>query len=596
MSLLQRKALGALLAVISVSPPLACADSYKPPPPSDEKTKADLSSLLSRAKKLNDSDLTSARPAVSDQKGSLEEASRARHILDRYYAISAEAQAANDLVLSRNEASAGQVPKQLSVSSSARKRTPAQDTFEQFDTKAISGPVCKRYVICGGGTAAWAAIDAILKEDSSSAHDILLITEESYWPYNRTMLSKELWEPKDMDSSMLGLRAAAEYSYRNVKDSKVSALCDTRVISVDTDEKAVELSNGLTVHFDKLLLATGGVPRSPASVSTALAAPSVSERVSVFRSLDDFVHLRDIVSDSKAGVVVIGGGFLGTELAIALASTTENVSLVIAEAGVLFRVLPRYLCEFLARKISELGVKVVCSAIVTDAKVSDTPDATVTVQILSPDANEVQGGRVIVATGIDPETKLAAEAGLELDKSNGGVVVNDFMMAQPDVFVAGDAASFHDRTLGRRRVEHWDHAVVTGRIAGQNMVGKRARYGLQSMFWSDLTNIGTHITAVGLVDSKFETVSVWNTSSEGLQDAPAANDFDSGVVYYLDQGEIVGVVLWNPSKGSGALRRARALVDARTNVSGLSDSTLGSLVNLAGGKFRLSIRTNATTR
>ena len=103
-------------------------------------------------------------------------------------------------------------------------------------------------------------------------------------------------------------------------------------------------------------------------------------------------------------------------------------------------------------------------------------------------------------------------------------------------------ASFHDRVLGRRPVEHWDHVVVTGRIAGANMVEQLERYGFQSMFWRDLSNTGVKITALGLVDSRHETIAVWNTDMPSMPDAPASNDLLLGVVYYLSaEREIFGV-------------------------------------------------------
>lgn len=591
MAVFHRRALGALLATVAISPATVMADA--PKSNSARGSDPSISTLLSEARKLPDGPFISPPTSQPKQITNSDEVVRARSLLERYYAINAEAQAANKSDQSKTD----ELSAKVKLPSPPRSRTPASDAFEPFDTKAVSGPVCKRYVICGGGTAAWAAVDAILKEDSAVANDILLITEEMYLPYNRTMLSKEMWhtvnEGKMLSST--GLRDAVEYAYKYVGDFKVSALRGARVVSVDVDDKAVELADGFKVHYDKLLLATGGVPRAPASVADALTKPGVRERVSVFRTLDDYSRLRDEATGSDAGVVVIGGGFLGTELAIALASVTRNVSLVVAEAGVLYRVLPRYLCEFLARKIDNLGVKVVRSAVVNGAEVEEEKDGSeiVTVQTLSPDASEVRGGHVVVAAGIVPETGLAKDAGLELDDLHGGVVVNDFMMAQPDVFVAGDVASFHDKTLGRRRVEHWDHAAVTGRIAAQNMLGKRTRYALQSMFWSDLDNIGVNVTAVGLVDSKLETVGVWNTAMPCIQDAPAANELLSGVVYYLQRGEIVGVVLWNAARGSGALRRARALIDARTDVSAMPDRMLGDLVNAADGSFRMYIRTKA---
>lgn len=601
MSFIPRKALGAVLAAaIAVTPTIAA--TAETPSTSSSEPRHNISALLSEASKLPDSPLTptstsssSSTPTAPTSITSADEAARARALLDRYYAISAEAQAANQPVVKKD---GSLIDKPATPSRSApAKRIAATDAFETVKITKEAGAVHKKYVICGGGTAAWAAIDAILEQDPEKANDILLITDELNLPYNRTMLSKELWVPDNSSPSGHVPRESIEYAYRHSNGlTKVPVAHGVRVTRLDADEKTVELSNGGIVHYDKVLLATGGQPKPASFASASFNAHDVRDKVSVFRTLADFELARE-VAETGDGVVVVGGGFLGTELAIALAGTTPNVSLVIAEAGVLYRVLPRYMCEFLARRISEIGVKVIRSAVVTDTKLEKTPDGEreqLRVSVLSSEEEEVVGGIVLVAAGIEPETDLARGAGLELDAVRGGVMVNDFMMAEPDVFAAGDMASFHDRALGRRRVEHWDHAVVTGKIAGSNMTGMRERYGLQSMFWSDLSNIGVNITAVGLVDSRLETVAVWNTSMPCETDVPAANDLLSGVVYYLSpEREIVGVVLWNAEKGSGALRRARALVDAKTSVHDLSDRLLGDLVKLPDGSFRMTVRTRA---
>lgn len=596
MSIPRRGVLGAVLAATFASGSLTFSEPNTHP--SNVKADGEFADIIARARKVladaNDYSVPpSSKPAYA-RTGPAEEA-RARAVLDRYYAISAEAQAANN----PNDAPKGDVkteaPKMKSPKISAPPRTPPSEVFQDFDLAQVSGPCCIKYVICGGGTAAWSAIDAILEEDPKAAKDILLITEEVHFPYNRTVLSKELWEEgkKELFRSEEGLKNAVEYGYKAKTEGKVSIIRGKRVTVLDVDDKRIALTDGTELHYNKLLLATGGSPRLPSNVSTVLASEAVAANVSVFRTLDDYRRLKASLEKDDLGAVVIGGGFLGTELAIALASTSDKISLVVAEAGVLYKVLPRYLVEFLARRLSDIGIKVVRSAVVTNASKKPGAEEVVSLSVASPDAEKVEGSNVVVAVGIDPDVRLAIDAGLEVDGLNGGIRVNDFMMVEPDVFAAGDVASFHDRSLGRRRVEHWDHAVVSGRIAGKNMIGQRSRYGLQSMFWSDLTNIGVTFTAVGLVDSSLETVSVWNLSSAPVVGAPSANNYTSGVVYFVKNSEVVGAVLWNPSKGSGALRRARALISAKTRVTELSEQTLGGLVNLEDAPYRTTIRTSS---
>ena len=113
---------------------------------------------------------------------------------------------------------------------------------------------------------------------------------------------------------------------------------------------------------------------------------------------------------------------------------------------------------------------------------------------------------VVVAVGLEPNVQLATKSGFEIDSSLGGYVVNAELQARKNIWIAGDAACFYDIKLGRRRVEHHDHAVVSGRLAGENMTGAGKPYWHQSMFWSDLgPKIG--FEAIGLVDDQEERLS-----------------------------------------------------------------------------------------
>ena len=192
----------------------------------------------------------------------------------------------------------------------------------------------------------------------------------------------------------------------------------------------------------------------------------------------------------------------------------------------------------------------------------------------------ITADHVVVAVGIEPNTDLAQSAGLEIDGDQGGFLVNAELQARHNIWIAGDAASFYDIKLGRRRVEHYDHAIVSGKLAGENMTGAHKPYWHQSMFWSDL---GPHVgfEAIGLTDSGLQTVAVYakgepedegqKEDSEGNREqkeiAPKStasdlkhkipeshatttshekkDDYSKGVVFYLKENKVVGVVLWN---------------------------------------------------
>lgn len=156
---------------------------------------------------------------------------------------------------------------------------------------------------------------------------------------------------------------------------------------------------------------------------------------------------------------------------------------------------------------------------------------------------------VVVAVGLEPNTELAIKSGFETHPELGGFVVNTELQARTDVWVAGDAACFYDTKLGRRRVEHHDHAVVSGRLAGENMCGAAKPYWHQSMFWSDIgPKIG--FEAIGLVDSSLQTVGLFakaddSESNESSKQASGEHEWGKGVVLYLKDDVVVGALMWN---------------------------------------------------
>ena len=154
----------------------------------------------------------------------------------------------------------------------------------------------------------------------------------------------------------------------------------------------------------------------------------------------------------------------------------------------------------------------------------------------------------IVAVGLNPNVELAETSSLEVDDTLGGYRVNAELEVRSNLWVAGDAACFYDQKLGRRRVEHHDHAVVSGRLAGENMTGAGKPYWHQSMFWSDLgTEVG--FEAIGVIDSSLPTFGVFAKNgaeaSEGFREPQEDDKYKKGVIFYQRNNTVVGIVLWN---------------------------------------------------
>jgi len=446
------------------------------------------------------------------------------------------------------------------------------------------------YLLIGAGTASFSAYRAIRARDPKAK--VLLIGEEPTLPYMRPPLSKELWyaDEEIEGGSPLSFKqwngrrrsllfepsafycAASELSSK--ENGGVAVVTGKKVVRLDAAGQKAVLDDGSVIIYDKCLIATGGTPRSLPALTAA--GESVASHATLFRKADDFWRLHSVAKTAEH-VAIVGGGFLGSELACALGNVSRKregqlkVTQLFPESGNLAKVLPEYLSEWTTRKVRGEGVDVKPRSFVQAASL--TPGGKVRLDLNNGESIEVD--HVVSAVGIDPNVELARSSGLEVDESLGGFVVNAELQARGNIWVAGDASCFYDIKLGRRRVEHHDHAVVSGRLAGENMTGAGKPYWHQSMFWSDLgPEVG--FEAIGVVDSRLPTVGVYarNTSKdtpkfaaeqsgEGLRSEVGdqlalpnvsfnaevssvdQDDFGKGVIFYMKDKSVVGIVLWN---------------------------------------------------
>uniref|UniRef100_A0A673NQQ5 Apoptosis-inducing factor 1, mitochondrial n=1 Tax=Sinocyclocheilus rhinocerous TaxID=307959 RepID=A0A673NQQ5_9TELE len=474
-----------------------------------------------------------------------------------------------------------------SVNRKAPKRTaPAAEPVEP--TAAPSDvPEHAPYLLIGGGTASFAAARSIRARDPGAR--VLIVTEESDLPYMRPPLSKELWfsdDPKAIETLRFKQWNGKERSIyfqppsfyvspadlAKVENGGVAVLTGRKVVHMDVRGNKVKLSDGAEISYEKCLIATGGVPRNLQVIDRA--GEEVMKRTTLFRKIEDFRSLEKISREVKS-ITIIGGGFLGSELACALGRRSTDIGLEVIqmfpEKGNMGKVLPEYLSNWTTEKVRKEGVSVI-----TDALVKNVTYKNDKLEIKLKDGRLTD--HIVAAVGLEPSMELAKSAGLEVDSDFGGYRVNAELQARSNIWVAGDAACFYDINLGRRRVEHHDHAVVSGRLAGENMTGAIKPYWHQSMFWSDLgPDVGYE--AIGIVDSSLPTVGVFAKAtakdtpkaateqsgtgirSESETEAVAGalkaettatpppiqqeEDYGKGVIFYLRDQVVVGIVLWN---------------------------------------------------
>jgi NADPH-dependent 2,4-dienoyl-CoA reductase/sulfur reductase-like enzyme len=359
-----------------------------------------------------------------------------------------------------------------------------------------------KYLIIGGGLAGDGAVRGIRELDGQGS--IGMFSMELNPPYTRPNLSKGLWKGLPM-----------EKIWRNTEGLGAELLLGRRVTELDLQKKCIRDETGEEFTFDKLLLATGGSP---------VHLPFGGDDIIYFRDLQDYQRLRALTERGEH-FLVIGGGFIGSEIAAALTMVGKKVVMILREEVIGANVYPGELSQYLTDYYRQKSVDILTNDSV--AGIEKNGDR-LTVRTSSGRLFEVDG--VVAGIGIRPNLELAERSGLRVE--NGIIVDDRLRTSAPDVYAAGDAANFHHSALGKRvRVEHEDNAIHMGKLAGRNMAGADEAYSHVPMFYSDLFELGYE--AVGELSSKMETVTDWQ------------DPLHKGVIYYLENQRVRGVLLWN---------------------------------------------------
>lgn len=361
-----------------------------------------------------------------------------------------------------------------------------------------------RYLIVGGGLTADAACKGIRSVDAEGS--IGLIGDEPDPPYLRPPLSKGLWLGKD-ESTI----------WRGTDEQGVDLLLGREAVALDLDTRTVTDDRGETHGYEKLLLATGGRPRE---------IPGAAPGVVYYRTVADYRAVREVAKEGTP-VVVIGGGFIGSELAASLAANGCAVTMVFPEDAIGARIYPADLALFLNEYYRGRGVDVRPGELV--ASIERDGDG---FRVQGENGAALDAEIVVAGLGIVPRDELAAAAGLPADN---GIPVDDRgrVAGRDDVFAAGDVARFPARDLGQDlRVEHEDHAKSHGYQVGRNMAGANEPYDHLPFFYSDMFDLGYE--AVGQLDARLDVIAEWQ------------EPFRKGVVAYRDaDGHARGFLLWD---------------------------------------------------
>jgi 3-phenylpropionate/trans-cinnamate dioxygenase ferredoxin reductase component len=360
------------------------------------------------------------------------------------------------------------------------------------------------YLIIGAGMAAGAAAKAIRETDAAAT--IGIVGAEAQPPYQRPPLSKALWKgDKSLDDIDLG-----------TAETGAQLHLGRRIESLDRIAHVARDDHGDSYRYRRLLLATGATPRR--------LPFDGGERVIHFRTRDDYVALRRFAVPG-AHVAVIGGGFIGSELAASLCGIGCKVTLLFPGKAIGAGRYPDALASYLDAYYRSHGVDVRSGVRVVDGSAADGG-----VNLVLSDGTTMRVDAAVAGLGVTPNIALAEQAGLTI--GDGIVVDAQLRSSDADIWAAGDVANFHSPALDRRlRVEHEDAALGMGRLAGRAMAGGGEDYAALPFFYSDLFDLGYE--AVGLLDTRLQVIEDWR------------EPYREGVVYYLEGGRVRGVLLWN---------------------------------------------------
>jgi 3-phenylpropionate/trans-cinnamate dioxygenase ferredoxin reductase subunit len=354
-----------------------------------------------------------------------------------------------------------------------------------------------KYLIVGAGLTGDMAAKGIREHDPDGS--ITMVGADPNPPYKRPLLTKGLWQG-----------APEEKLWREPAEG-VELVTGRRIVSLDLPARTATTDTGEEYAWEKLLLATGARPRE---------IPG-AEGVIWYRTLDDYRRLRETAPEG-AHVAVIGGGFIGSEIAAGLVGNGARVTMLFPEEGIGQRLFPADLAASVTDYYREKGVEVLAGEMVASASGE---------RVETQSGRTIEADAVVAGLGVVPDTELAEAAGLDVQD---GIVVDEYgrVVGHENVFAAGDVARFPVRALGTSlRIEHEDHANSHGRAVGANMAGAETPYDHLPFFYSDLFDLGYE--AVGLVDSRLEAREDWQ------------EPYRKGVVTYVEDGRPRGVLLWN---------------------------------------------------
>ena len=391
------------------------------------------------------------------------------------------------------------------------------------------------FLLIGGGMAS-AHCAAELRRRGAD-EKIALVGREPHPPYERPPLSKEYMRG---ESSVEDAYVHDEDWYA---DNDVELLASTNVMALDAGERVATLQTKEEIAFDKALVATGADVRILRVEGTQL------DGIHYLRTIKTSDEIQED-ADSADHVILIGGSYIGTEVAASLTARGKRCTIVMMEEVALSRTFGDEVGRYFHELLESKGVEVVggeeLDAFLGEGRVS---------AVRTKSGREIEGDVVVVGAGVHPDVRLAQKAGLDVE--NGVVCDERLQTSVEGIYAAGDLCSYQSVVHGRRlRVEHWDVALQQGQYVGKAMLGEEKPYDVVPYFFSDLADWASY-EYVGPAARWDEVV--------------FRGDRDAGefTAFYLDGGKVAGAFAIGRSED---LTEARRLIASGADVSGERDA------------------------
>ncbi len=326
------------------------------------------------------------------------------------------------------------------------------------------------FLLLGGGLASATAAETLRAEQATGS--ILIVSDEAVAPYHRPPLSKQVLRDADAESR-IAINPPAFY-----RDNAIGLRLNARVVAVDPAAHSITIATGERIGYGRLLIATGAAPKHPAAPGAELAG------IHALHYLANAQAIRESAADARRAVV-LGGSFLGMEVAMALVDLGIAVTIVESGSALLPHLNASLLSTYFERHAASRGVRVLLDDTVAAFHGRDR-----VAEVQTASGRRLPCDLVVAAIGVEPASAFLQGSGIALE--DGRIVVDALLATSaPDVFAAGDVTTFDDPVFARRRhIEHWDNAVKQGRLAARNMLGRRLPYDEVSYFFGEIGEIG----------------------------------------------------------------------------------------------------------